>query len=66
MLLQYLPHVTKSKSSMFHRYAVLFSVAVVWAFAEILTVAGAYNGKPPNTQISCRTDRAGLISAAPW
>ncbi|KAG6793083.1 hypothetical protein POTOM_002267 [Populus tomentosa] len=32
----------------------------------ILAVAGAYNNKHPDTQLSCRVDRAGLISAAPW
>jgi len=32
----------------------------------VLTVAGAYNNKHPDTQLSSRVDRAGLISAAPW
>ncbi|KAG6789706.1 hypothetical protein POTOM_005825 [Populus tomentosa] len=32
----------------------------------VLAVAGAYNNKHPDTQLSCRVDRAGLISAAPW
>ncbi|PNT20372.1 hypothetical protein POPTR_009G086800v4 [Populus trichocarpa] len=63
---QYVPHMMKSWSSMYSRYAVLFSVAVVWAYAAVLTVAGAYNNKPPNTQLSCRVDRSGLIGAAPW
>lgn len=66
MLLQFLPHMMKSKGIILDRFAVLFSVAVVWAFAEVLTVAGAYDNKPPNTQFSCRTDRSGLLSAAPW
>ncbi|KAF3435569.1 hypothetical protein FNV43_RR22658 [Rhamnella rubrinervis] len=65
-LSQYLPHMMKSKRSMFDRFAILFSVAIVWAYAEILTVAGAYDKRPPQTQISCRTDRSGLVSAAPW
>ncbi|GFQ02430.1 nucleobase-ascorbate transporter 6 [Phtheirospermum japonicum] len=38
----------------------------MWIYAHLLTVGGAYSGKPPNTQISCRTDRSGLINAAPW
>ncbi|OAY39310.1 nucleobase-ascorbate transporter 4 [Manihot esculenta] len=65
-LSQFLPHMMKSKGIILDRFAVLFSVAVVWAFAEVLTVAGAYDNKPPNTQFSCRTDRSGLLSAAPW
>lgn len=32
----------------------------------VLTVAGAYNNKHPDTQLCSRVDRAGLISAAPW
>ncbi|VFQ95671.1 unnamed protein product [Cuscuta campestris] len=63
---QYLAVVIKSWKNIVDRFAVIFSVALVWVFAHVLTVGGAYNGKPPKTQMSCRTDRAGLISAAPW
>lgn len=66
MPLQYLPLIAKSKRAIFDRFAVLFSVALVWVYAEILTVAGAYDGRPQITQLSCRTDRSGLITAAPW
>lgn len=64
--LQYLAHLIRPGKHIFDRFAVLFTVAIVWIYAYILTVAGAYNGKPQRTQISCRTDRAGLIGAAPW
>ncbi|XP_073022610.1 nucleobase-ascorbate transporter 6-like isoform X2 [Primulina eburnea] len=63
---QYLVHFVHPGKNIVDRFAVLFSVAVVWIYAHILTVGGAYNGKPAKTQTSCRTDRAGLISAAPW
>ncbi|XP_038726198.1 nucleobase-ascorbate transporter 6-like [Tripterygium wilfordii] len=63
---QYLPHVLHSGRPFFDRFAVIFSVVIVWIYAHLLTVGGAYNDKPPKTQISCRTDRAGLIDAAPW
>lgn len=66
MLLQYLPRMLSSKRSIFDRLAVLFSVAIVWVYAHILTAAGVYDNKSPITQISCRTDRSGLLSAAPW
>ncbi|KAJ9175122.1 hypothetical protein P3X46_013704 [Hevea brasiliensis] len=66
LLSQFLPHLMKSKGIKLDQFAVLFSVAIVWAYAEILTVAGAYDNKPTSTQISCRTDRSGLLSAAPW
>lgn len=56
----------QSKRGIFDRLAVLSTVAVVWGYAEVLTLAGAYDDKPSNTQISCRTDRAGLLKAAPW
>ncbi|KAK4375638.1 hypothetical protein RND71_006315 [Anisodus tanguticus] len=52
--------------NIFDRFAVLFTVIIVWIYAHLLTVGGAYNGKPPKTQASCRTDRAGLIDGASW
>ncbi|KAK0580330.1 hypothetical protein LWI29_000723 [Acer saccharum] len=66
LLSQYLPHLLKSKRGIIERFAVLGTIAIVWGYAEILTAAGAYDNKSPNTQLSCRTDRSGLISAAPW
>ncbi|ESR52995.1 nucleobase-ascorbate transporter 6 [Citrus sinensis] len=63
---QYLPHVIKRGKNIFDRFAVIFSVVIVWIYAHLLTVGGAYNDAAPKTQASCRTDRAGLIDAAPW
>lgn len=63
---QYLPHLFKCKRSICEQFAVLFTIAIVWAYAEILTAAGAYDKRPDSTQLSCRTDRSGLISASPW
>ncbi|XP_043813373.1 nucleobase-ascorbate transporter 6 isoform X2 [Manihot esculenta] len=63
---QYMPHVIKSGRHVFDRFAVIFSVVIVWIYAHLLTVGGAYNGAAPKTQNTCRTDRAGLIDAAPW
>lgn len=63
---QYLPQVIHSGKHIFDRFAVIFAIVIVWIYAHLLTVGGAYNGKPPKTQASCRTDRAGLIGAAPW
>ncbi|XP_042508765.1 nucleobase-ascorbate transporter 7-like [Macadamia integrifolia] len=63
---QYLPPLLTVKRFKGDRFAVLFTVAIVWVYAHILTKAGAYNNRPPNTQASCRTDRSGLLGAAPW
>ncbi|KAL0287847.1 UNVERIFIED_CONTAM: Nucleobase-ascorbate transporter 7 [Sesamum calycinum] len=63
---QYLPHMMKGGRNVFDRFAVLFSVVIVWIYAHLLTVGGAYRNVPQTTQVSCRTDRAGIISAAPW
>ncbi|KAK6920752.1 Nucleobase cation symporter 2 family [Dillenia turbinata] len=65
VLSQYVPHVLKSKH-LSERFAVLVAVKIVWLYAHLLTVGGAYNGRSPRTQASCRTDHAGLIDAAPW
>ncbi|KAI6682908.1 hypothetical protein NL676_028821 [Syzygium grande] len=63
---QYLPHVIHLEKRLFDKFAVIFSVVIVWIYAHLLTVGGAYNDAAPKTQASCRTDRAGLIDAAPW
>nr|GEV76139.1 nucleobase-ascorbate transporter 4-like [Tanacetum cinerariifolium] len=64
MFSQYMPYWYKSK--LVDRFAVLISIAIVWAYASLLTAAGAYKTKPPNTQSSCRVDHSGLISGASW
>ncbi|TKY51045.1 Nucleobase-ascorbate transporter 4 [Spatholobus suberectus] len=64
ILSQYIPQRIKSRGA--DRFAIIVSIGIAWAFAEILTAAGAYNRRSPKTQFSCRTDRSGLISAAPW
>ncbi|XP_058112148.1 nucleobase-ascorbate transporter 6-like [Magnolia sinica] len=63
---QYIPHVIHSDRSVFDRFAVIFSVIIVWIYAHLLTVGGAYKHAAPRTQSNCRTDKAGLIGAAPW
>lgn len=66
MWMQYLPHALHSKSHVLERFAVIFSVAIVWLYAYFLTLGGAYNHSPPRTRLHCRTDGSGLVSAAPW
>ncbi|KAK3011931.1 hypothetical protein RJ639_010509, partial [Escallonia herrerae] len=64
LLSQYFPYMWKSRR--LDQFAVLISVAIVWAYASLLTAAGAYKNRPPSTQLSCRVDRSGLISGASW
>ncbi|GMH21471.1 hypothetical protein Nepgr_023313 [Nepenthes gracilis] len=66
LIAQYLPRFVKFGNHVFERFAVILSVMIVWLYAYILTVGGAYNNAAPKTQNTCRTDRAGLINAAPW
>ncbi|KAG4209207.1 hypothetical protein ERO13_A03G181800v2 [Gossypium hirsutum] len=63
---QYIPHLIKSNRAIFDRFAILFSIVVIWVYAEILTASGAYDNSVSKTQFSCRTDRSGLTSAASW
>ncbi|XP_061372002.1 putative nucleobase-ascorbate transporter 10 [Gastrolobium bilobum] len=63
---QYLKHYISTKKPIVDRFAVLFSIGSAWLLAQILTSSSVYKHKPESTQTSCRTDRAGLISAAPW
>lgn len=64
--LQYVPHAIRRRRVIFDRFAVLITVVIVWVYAHILTVAGAYKHRPPATQFSCRTDRSGLLRASEW
>ncbi|GAB2240721.1 hypothetical protein Droror1_Dr00021239 [Drosera rotundifolia] len=67
LIAQYLPHdVLRFRKNIFERFAVIFSVAIVWIYAYFLTVGGAYNNAAPRTRATCRTDSSGLIEAAPW
>lgn len=66
VVMQYLSRVFRAGKHLFDRFAVIFAVVIVWIYAHLLTVGGAYNDAAPKTQASCRTDRSGLISAAPW
>ncbi|KAL5074665.1 hypothetical protein RYX36_013649 [Vicia faba] len=54
------------KKFKFDQFAVLFSIAIAWLLAQLLTSSTMYNNKPESTQNSCRTDRAGLVTSAPW
>ncbi|KAF1868547.1 hypothetical protein Lal_00035985 [Lupinus albus] len=64
---QYLKHVRPFRDvPIFERFPVLICVPIVWIYAIILTASGAYQHKSLPTQHSCRTDRANLISTAPW
>ncbi|CAN1124240.1 Nucleobase-ascorbate transporter 1 [Linum perenne] len=66
-LSQYLKHVRPFRDvPIFERFPVLICVTIVWIYSIILTAGGAYRDKPDRTQRSCRTDRANLISSAPW
>ncbi|GAB2217042.1 hypothetical protein Drorol1_Dr00000200 [Drosera rotundifolia] len=62
----YIPHFMKPTRPIFDRFALLFSTAIVGIYAQILTSSGVYNHKPPQTQLSCCSESAPLISAAPW
>lgn len=64
--MQYLQHIHSVARPILERYALLVCVGVIWAFAAILTVAGAYNNVREQTKLSCRTDRSYLMSSAPW
>ncbi|KAM3304823.1 nucleobase-ascorbate transporter 3 [Capsicum chacoense] len=63
---QYMQHVHRVAQSILERFALLLCVGLIWAFAAILTVAGAYNHVKEQTKLSCRVDHSFLLSSAPW
>ncbi|XP_058776696.1 nucleobase-ascorbate transporter 7-like [Vicia villosa] len=60
---QYLPHVRRGdrRILVLDRFAIIFSIVIIWTFAHVLTLAGAY--KKSHT---CRTDHARVIDGAFW
>ena len=65
-ILQYLRRIHHRVDIVVERFGLLICIALIWAFAAILTVAGAYNHVREVTKQSCRTDRSYLISSASW
>lgn len=64
---QYIPQALHDrKLPVFERFAVIFSIVIVWFYAYLLTIGGTYRHDPPKTQVHCRTDRSGLVGGAPW
>ncbi|KAJ8634304.1 hypothetical protein MRB53_027640 [Persea americana] len=63
----YLKHIkTWRDTPVLERFSILLSIAIIWLYSHILTVGGAYTNVPEKTKQSCRTDKAHLISSAPW
>lgn len=63
---QYGRHIRTRKKPLFERFAIIIAVAIVWAYAHILTVGGAYKHAHQRTQAHCRTDRSRLVGGAKW
>lgn len=63
---QYLKNFHARQLPVLERFALLISITVIWAYAHLLTASGAYRHRPDITQVNCRTDKANLISSAPW
>lgn len=64
--LQYLKNIHKRTESLLEKFGLLFCIMIIWSFAVVLTVAGAYNNVSEKTMQHCRTDRSNLMSSAPW
>ncbi|KAI7726826.1 hypothetical protein M8C21_006625, partial [Ambrosia artemisiifolia] len=64
---QYLKHTRLLKDvPIFERFPLLICISIIWIYSIILTASGTYRNRPNPTQTSCRTDRAYIISTAPW
>lgn len=66
VITQYLKRIIHFSHVILERYGLLICIGIVWAFAAILTAAGAYNNVKEETKQNCRTDHSFLISSAPW
>ncbi|PWA48991.1 nucleobase-ascorbate transporter 3 [Artemisia annua] len=66
VLQQYMKRLHHRAHPILERFGLLICIALVWAFAALLTVAGAYNNVGAAAKQSCRTDRSYLMETAPW
>ncbi|KAM0871299.1 hypothetical protein ACQ4PT_039480 [Festuca glaucescens] len=62
----YLKHVQVRHLPILERFSLVICIALIWVYAHILTVSGAYKHSSLITQVNCRTDRANLITSADW
>ncbi|XP_074294129.1 nucleobase-ascorbate transporter 6-like [Silene latifolia] len=65
-LSQYLGSILKPFKSVGRRYAPTATVALISAFAAVLTAGRAFKNTSPSAQFYCRTDYSGLLGAASW
>lgn len=63
---QYAKYIHEGAYFVIERFGLLACITIVWIFAALLTVSGAYNNVPLLTKQHCRTDRSYLMSSAPW
>ena len=64
MAWQYLKRLHHAILQVLERFALLLCIAVIWAFAAILTVAGAYNTAKSQTQFETTCNGWNLITKA--
>ncbi|EFJ08549.1 hypothetical protein SELMODRAFT_185282 [Selaginella moellendorffii] len=57
---------SKKKLPVLERFPVLLSGVIIWAYAHLLTVSGAYRHATELGKDHCRTDRAHFVKSAPW
>ncbi|WCJ35359.1 Xanthine/uracil permease family protein [Euphorbia peplus] len=66
VICQYLKHLHPRGRPVLEKFGLLICIGIIWVFAAILTVSGAYNNVGQLTKASCRIDGSHLISSAPW
>ncbi|XP_010245958.1 PREDICTED: nucleobase-ascorbate transporter 1-like [Nelumbo nucifera] len=63
----YLKHIkTWREIPLFERFSILISISLIWAYAFLLTIVGAYKHVSHETKLHCRTDSSHLLSSSPW
>ncbi|CAL9084866.1 unnamed protein product [Musa acuminata var. zebrina] len=63
---QYMKHLQVRRWPALERVFSLFLILIVCAYAHLLSSSDANRHRPEITRLSCCTDRAELISSAPW
>lgn len=64
--MQYVKHMKVRERPIFELFPVILGIAVVWPYAHLMTMSGAYQHATLKGKMHCRTDWSNIIGTSPW
>ncbi|CAK9214205.1 unnamed protein product [Sphagnum troendelagicum] len=63
---QYVKHMKVRERPIFELFPIILGIAVVWPYAHLMTMSGAYQHATLKGKMHCRTDWSNIIGTSPW